>query len=269
MNKNAKLIGCHVDVDEILELKGMTKTFQIYTSDPQVWEMPKPDVLKRAVDLMQSEHLNLVIHCPYLVTLVKNKPSLNHFTKEYVVSTYRLLKTYYPGVKIPFVLHTGKPDKSVDIHTVLVFLEKSVGNLLAAFDRYGLDNACVAIETDANCYSPATQLDGIFQVVSSYGDPRVGICFDTEHSYASGRSGAIPEVCWDWIRVVHLNSIGKSVIFGKGRDVHHEPLNASKELEWILGVGKEAKARKIPMILERREIPVIEEDIVFLNEALS
>lgn len=274
-NKLPDLLGFHVEAksSELLEkVKGIaaeyTRTMQFYLTPPQKWEWPAGKRLTDLLALQQSLKLRLIFHSPYIVTLVRDKPKLSFYATEYPVKLFAHLKEV--GVKEPivYVLHTGKPDRNNPFDAE-IFLKKNIGKLLSRLDQFKLDNACIAIENDANGYCKATQLESLYQSVAYYGDPRVKVCFDTEHCYASGRDPkwvSILEEVWRWIAVVHLNGIPKEVEQGSGLDRHGETrLADSKSLEFVEPLVRHCVRLGLPMILERSNLQVIQDDIEFVS----
>lgn len=92
---------------------------------------------------------------------------------------------------------------------------------------------------------------------------------NTEHTYASGIDINIPmpEHYWDWIGVVHLNSIPPEVKMGSCLDRHsHTTLqDCSIDKTYIQDVFDHCIKRNIPTILEREHAETSSKDIAFLN----
>lgn len=263
MNKYPNNLGWHVPLAEVNRYLDDSLTFQVTVTDPVTYNLPLLAAFKRLRYLWESG-VRIVVHAPYLTNICRGNQLTFDFTCQYCEHFYRGLKA--AGIPpLPLVVHTGKSNKTESLDVVS---RRMADNFKILKNRMlGLD-CQICFETDASP-SPLTRLDALVQMLDylAPGDTNFGVCFDTEHSFASGfKVSEISPTLWGRIRVVHLNSIPSKVRFGSGLDRHSDvPLDESQEQGFDIPIFQEALHRDLPVILER-DVTFVWQDIKRLSK---
>jgi len=266
-------VGFHCSIDSVQSLVSDPlgfKTFQVFVSNPMARYSPNRLSVMKVASILEAG-FNCVVHAPYLTSLVRLP--MREFTIYYVVDFFHMLREFTKK-QCHLVVHTNKPKDNTEGDTWENMLTW-IPLVMDSMSKHKISNYSIAIETDASRKSKHTSLRGIFEIISSVKEAtNFSICFDTEHSYASGfiSSEDIKDSqIWDRVSVVHLNAIPDKVGFGSGLDRHSDTLlkDTKNDLffntSFLKEVFHEAINRKLPIILERSDMDIIKEDFNYLK----
>jgi deoxyribonuclease-4 len=199
-----------------------------------------------------------VCHAPYLVNVISPDLKTERRSRAALVANLRAATSL--GA-LGLVLHPGshrgtRPDTAVERigHRVLEALDEAEA-ATGTVCRLLLENTAGAGDTVGRTFA---ELAGI--IAAAGGDPRIGVCLDTQHLWASGISFATPEeasavvgslagtVGLDRLGCLHLND--SKVPFGANRDRHEnlgEGYIGADALAALLG---EPRLQDTPAVLE-------------------
>jgi endonuclease IV len=215
--------------------------------------------------LLEWKQLNVVFHSPYWVSLLSSK---NHdYNMEYLFLLRRQCVEY--GIPFNYVTHMGYPDdKEMDYGPCQDRVEYFIYRALESWPKEC--QGTLWLETDSGYrrfWNGYNGLRSLIEIVSRIDDKRVRVCADSEHIYASGEYAPRGDD-WNWISLVHLNSIPEEVIFGRHLDRHSfTPLEECKIGEkFVFHYFFESIKRQIPMILERRDLSIVDKDLAYLKQ---
>ncbi len=244
-------LGYHVSISD-----DYPEVFQVFASNPRSLAPIFTKYLESIID-----HSG-IIHGPYGLNYIRNNPTTLNASIVYIQSLVEAIAVIKPKHKVWFVSHLGKVKEDSSnysrfeqqLSTLKPLLEKSS-------EIFGL-----LLETDAMPLAIG-QLPHLTTLCEKY---PVNICLDTEHSYASGFSlDRITLDYWNYIKVVHLNTIPTYVGLGSGIDRHSDvPLQETKCEEDIINILNQCIERDIPMILERNH-DLVPKDINYIKEMLK
>lgn len=272
MDYVSKRVGFHCAVDEVQGLVPEFSTFQVFVSPPVKKLSPNRLNIMKVASILEAGY-SCVVHAPYIGSLVRDTTA--EYAMYYAVDFFQMLREFTKK-DCPLVMHTNKPyevdPEGSSWESMLLWLDKTT----KVMQSHGVKDYNIAIETDACPRSRYTSLRGIFEVLSSIKDLEgFSICFDTEHAYASGHIKKVdwlePQL-WDKISVVHLNSIPETVRFGSGLDRHSDSLLSESKQDLLIDdtylkdIFKQARARNIPVILERSNLDLVRKDVNTLKE---
>lgn len=255
-------LGAHTSISGSLDLaidRAVAigcECLQIFYGSPRQWRQSifPDDVIERFIHKRRAAGLDpLVAHAAYLVNLGTPDRALHRRSIASLLATLR-------GVErlegLGAITHLGSRLSSPR-GTALRRIATAVRQILGASDR-----AMVLLENSAGSGGTlGVSLDDLAAVLDGvHGDPRVGVCLDTAHLFASGwdlrTSAGVEEmveaanraVGWDRVRVLHLNdSLGA---LGSHRDRHAnigEGLIGSDGFRAILA---HPRMRTLPGIIE-------------------
>lgn len=246
---NAKRIGYHVSGDfidavDFAKSKGV-EVVQTFSGSPRKYT--NPDLSK-----FTGVSIDAVIHSPYWVNLCKPQTEKAYQTTlKYTIAISFEMSKY--GIK-RYVTHIGgRGDYGVK------YSLKSIYDfcLRWLYATKGQDTI-LCLENDAGSKNDTKmgKLAALYTVVSEINNPRIKICFDSEHAYADGfdlNNIKVMEMMKPYVGVVHWNSIPQNVVKGGHLDRHSSTLlKDCKEGEnYIKNVYNVFYNDWIPFILER------------------
>ena len=109
----------------------------------------------------------------------------------------------------------------------------------------------------------------LYKIVQEINNPRIRLCFDTEHVYASGydlSDSKLNQLALEASGVIHLNSVPSYVELGSYLDRHSKDyLRESKQLTYLREIYYLGSEKGIPMILERDK-DYYPDDLEFIRE---
>ncbi|MFC1496639.1 deoxyribonuclease IV [Candidatus Margulisiibacteriota bacterium] len=205
-------------------------------------------------------------HTGYLINLASPKPDIYKKSMESMLDELNRCEL----LEIPFiVLHPGSfLDSSAEIGT-----KKIADSLNKLFSRTEDSKVRVALETTAGQGSSIghtfEELQQIIDLIKA--KSRIGVCFDTCHTYAAGydlKSEAGYKEVWkhfdgiiglDQLLAFHLNDSKKE--FQSRKDRHEQIGKGFLGLESFRNLMNDKRFNKIPMVLETYKGPDLKEDI--------
>ena len=268
---DVSLVGAHIggSVDALKvvpfhHLKWGMEWFQVFASPPR---NSNPPILKpEMVDLIKKfPNIKLIFHSPYWVSLSSNKNrGYNlHYIKELMNECLKV------GIPFKYVTHLGYPEpRELDYgecqDNVQFFLYR-------VLDMWSSDlEGVLWLESDSGhrqLWNGYNGVHSLLEIVERIDNKKIRICCDVEHVYASGEDAPREDDQWKWITCVHLNSIPAEVIRGRGLDRHsttalEDCKIGSKIVKFYYNRVLQCR---IPCILERRDLSIVEKDIQYLK----
>jgi deoxyribonuclease IV len=235
------LIGAHVrDRDPLAAaLETGSECLQLFCGDPQSWKIPPP---RDDADALKSCGMPIYVHSPYIVNLASADNKIR-------IPSRKVLQNCCDAASAinatAVVVHGGHVRSSDDIDEGIVRWKKGLDSLETDMTIY-LEN------TAGGDYAMARRWDTLARLWDVIGDdPRVGFCFDTCHTHASGEelAGSIEKVksITGRIDLVHCN--GSRDAEGSGKDRHQ---NFS-----MLGSDNQISPRMLVELVQLADAPVI------------
>ena len=259
--------GLHMAFEHIRKAGGTA--LQIFTRNQRQWKAPDLTPLDIELFAMAWERWGdypIGAHDSYLINLASNKPDLHKRSLLAFAEELRRVE----ALRIPFLItHPGS-------HLgdgVEVGLDRYAASLDQAIRQSGTTGVTVLLETTAgqgtNLGATFGELAGIIER-SKYPD-RLGVCYDTCHTFAAGYDIRTPEAYaatfGEFDRVIglprlkffHLNDTRNG--FGSRRDRHTHVGQGENGVEGVRNLMRDARFRDIPMTLETPKEPDLEDDI--------
>jgi deoxyribonuclease IV len=226
-------IGAHVDSSHGLHLsyeraaRMGAQAIQVHPTPPHYWGSPKLDDEKVAQFQEAADafgHPPFFFHAVYLINFAGDDTTLRSRSEGtlagYLAAADRL------GIS-GVVFHTGS-HKGAGFEATLPTI---LGHLRRVLERADPKSARLLIENNAGTGgSVGAQFEEIRAMLDGLDDPRVGVCFDTCHAFASGYDLRTPETAketldrWhevvgiDRLEAVHAND--SQTALGSNRDRH-------------------------------------------------
>jgi deoxyribonuclease-4 len=258
------VLGAHVDSSGGLHLaferaKAMgADAIQIHPTPPGFWGSPKLDETRIATfkeAAARHGHPPFYFHAVYLINLAGDDPTLRQRSESTLTGYLRAADEL--GVN-GVIFHTGS-HKGAGFEARLPSITEHLQHVL---ERANPKSARLLIENNAGLGgSVGARFEEIAQMLSALdNDPRVGVCFDTCHAFASGydeRTAADVEKTIDELdRVVGLSRVdvihcNDSVTgLGSNRDRHANIGTGQIGEEGFRALLHEPRLAKLPFILE-------------------
>ena len=208
------LIGAHVEARHGLynafpnAAKLGAAAIQVHPTPPGFWGSPKPtdeDVEKFKVAFAEAGTPPFYFHAVYLINLASDDPKVNPRSEStlagYLAAAERL---GIDGV----IFHVGS-HKGVGFERVLPDIAQRI---TSALERANPRHARLLIENNAGTGGcVGARFEEIRAMLDAVNDPRVHVCFDTCHAFASGYDlRTVPSargVLDEWERVVGLEKL--------------------------------------------------------------
>lgn len=128
------------------------------------------------------------------------------------------------------------------------------------------------IETDAGGGTRIGTLESLRFIVNQFPIDKVGICLDSEHSFANGVDFNVPglidalaEGYGKFVKLIHLNAPDEGVTLGSHRDRHDSQIWGCKIIS-MDSFENLVKSMNVPVIIERHNSKTSYKDIVWLRE---
>ena len=235
------LIGAHVrDKDPIAAaVETGSECIQMFCGDPQSWKMPPP---REDAEQIKASGIDVYVHSPYIVNLASADNKIR-------IPSRKVLQQCCDAATAinakAVVVHGGHVRSSDDIAEGIVRWKKALDSLETDMTVY-LENTAGGDFAMARRFDTLSRL---WEVIG--GDPRLGFCFDTCHTHASGEelAGSIERVrsITGRIDLVHCN--GSRDNEGSGKDRHQ---NFS-----MLDTDNQISPRMLVELVEMAHAPVI------------
>ncbi len=269
------LIGMHVGGSEkvlIEEIPSLIKegfrVFQVFLADPSKWNaLSKDKVIGYGKGLPGD--IRLIVHSSFFINFCQGSGS-----KSWRASLSELVRLsevcHVLGIK-DIVTHVGSKKSEQDIKSVYYSIMSFCSKWLQRTD--GLD-VRLNLENDAGSKNgnKIGSVKLLYKIVTDYDNDRIGMCFDSLHSYANGMDLSKRKIINHVLNVsnvVHLNAIPEEV--DKGSHLDRHSFTAIEETkchkEDILYIAEGALKREIPIVFERQETDLSKRDYNFLIES--
>ncbi len=256
-------IGAHVSTSGGLD-KGIERAaalgaeaVQIFGSAPQMWRaaFPKPEVIESFKQQAEATGLagSIFLHGVYLVNLATELPV--NLQKGVDSLTFYMDLADLIGAQ-GVIFHVGS-HKGSGFDAVLPQITESLGQVLAR----AKGNANLILENNAGQGANiAGNFPEIRRIMESVGSPRLKVCLDTQHSYASGYDVSTPdglerameefehEIGVDNLVAVHAND--SKIPLGKPVDRHENIGDGFIGNEGFLNIMKHPAFKDVPFLLE-------------------
>lgn len=256
---NNVIIGCTIISDfralqiESLLNSGITK-FQLLAEFSREGVFKPPNGV---LGLLKPE--SIIFHMPFYFHLLMD------VRKEHK-TMFRSFNGYWKGKnfdhKVPLIVHS-KGIKLKPLTTLSKMRSRLIGySKLVPTIKLLVENDC------GGKNNPAPSIAMIAKVVKALKKAGldIGMCVDTEHAYAAGDS-LFPMNYKDVVDLVHLNAIPKNVRYGGHLDRHSQTaLSQSKNGTGFVKKIISSIKPGTPLILERTEYDIIQQDMSFLKE---
>jgi deoxyribonuclease IV len=254
-------IGAHVrDRDPLAAaLETGSECIQMFCGDPQSWKKPEP---RDDADAIKASGLDVYVHSPYIVNLASENNKIR------IPSRKVLQQCCDAATEVnakAVVVHGGHVRSSDDIDEGVIRWKKGLESLETDMTIY-LEN------TAGGDFAMARRWDNLARLWEGIGhDPRVGFCFDTCHTFASGEelAGSIEKVksITGRIDLVHCN--GSRDDEGSGKDRHQNFA--------VMGTDNQISPRMLVELVQLAHAPVICEtpesglaaDVEFLKQYIQ
>lgn len=256
-------LGAHVDSSGGLEKSFPraaalgAEAIQVHPTPPNYWGSPKLDDervarFREAAD--EAGHPPFYFHAVYLINLAGPDAGMRQRSEStlagYLAAADRLGIT---GV----VFHTGS-HKGAGFETMLPTITAHLRNVMRRADPSG---ARLLIENNAGTGgSVGARFEELRAMLEALDDPRVGVCFDTCHAFASGYDLRTPEAVeqtlaeWDRavgpgrLELVHCND--SQTPLGSNRDRHANIGRGEIGEEGFRSLLHEPRLARVPFVLE-------------------
>lgn len=242
---------------------------QIFTRNQRQWKIPK--LTDYDIDLFsmaweQWGEYPVCAHDSYLINLASNKPEqLDRSVMAFAEELRRI-----EALSVPYlVTHPGSHlGDGVDAG-----IERYAANLDRAIEKSGTESGMVLLETTAgqgtNLGSTFEELASIIEL-SKYPD-RLGVCYDTCHTFAAGYDIRTPEtyaatfdafdrlIGLDRLRFFHLNDTKNP--FGSHKDRHEHIGKGEIGLDGFRNLMRDPRFAEVPKALETPKDKDLEDDV--------
>lgn len=258
--------GLHAAFSRIRQVKG--EALQFFLSNQRQWQ--SPPLTEAAVETFQQRwaengHMPVAAHDSYLINLASPDP----VTLERSVAAFADELIRAAALQIPFlIIHPGS-HRGQGVETGL---ERLVSNLDLAVSNSKTSEVMILIETTAG---QGTSLGATFEEIafilnqSRYRD-RLGVCFDTSHSFAAGYDIRTPNayektfsrfeqiIGLKRLKFFHLNDSKRSL--GSRVDRHEHIGKGQIGLEGFRLLLNDQRFQQHPMVLETPKGKDLRED---------
>jgi deoxyribonuclease IV len=198
--------GLHLAFERALAIGA--EAIQVHPTPPHYWGSPKLDDERVALFKEAAEaagHPPYYFHAVYLINLASSDPVLRQRSEStlagYLAAADRL------GIS-GVIFHTGS-HKGAGFDACLPTI---TGHLKKVLERAAPATARLLIENNAGTGGcVAARFEEVRMMLDAVDDPRVGVCLDTCHAFASGYDLRTPETVEttldEWERVVGLDRL--------------------------------------------------------------
>ncbi|MGE4421521.1 MAG: deoxyribonuclease IV [Pseudodesulfovibrio sp.] len=259
--------GLHMAFERIMRVDGTA--LQIFTRNQRQWKVPELteyDAELFAAAWSQWGDYPVAAHDSYLINLASNKEDL---LKRSVLAFAEELKRI-ETLSIPYlVTHPGSHLGA----GVEAGIERYTANLDRAIERSGTKKGLILLETTAgqgtNLGSTFEELAAIIEA-SAHPD-RLGVCYDTCHTFAAGYDIRTPQafaatfeafdriIGLDRLKFFHLNDTKNA--FGSRKDRHEHIGQGEIGVEGFRNLMRDPRFKDIPKTLETPKKEDLQDDV--------
>ena len=233
------------------------EAIQVHPTPPNYWGSPKLDderLERFRLAAAEAGHPPFYFHAVYLINLAGDDPLLRQRSEStlagYLAAADRL------GIS-GVIFHTGS-HKGAGFENRLPTITEHLKRVL---ERADPQTSRLLIENNASTGgSVGAHFEELRAMMDALGDPRVGVCFDTCHAFASGydeRTAAAAEATLDeWERVIGLASLevvhcnDSQTGLGSNRDRHANIGQGEIGEEGFRALLHDPRLARVPFILE-------------------
>lgn len=259
--------GLHMAFEHIRKVEGTA--LQIFTRNQRQWKIPKLtqyDIELFGVAWEQWGDYPVAAHDSYLINLATPKEELANRSRIGFAEELRRVEALH----VPYlVTHPGSHlGEGVDAG-----LERYVRNLDDAIESSGTERAMVLLETTAG---QGTNLGSTFEelaaIISQSAHPdRLGVCYDTCHTFCAGYDIRTPEayaatfdafdhiIGLDRLKFFHLNDTKNDLESHKDR--HEHIGDGFIGLDGFRNIMQDERFTDIPMTLETPKEKDLKDDV--------
>ena len=256
-------LGAHVDSSGGLHLSFQraaaigADAIQVHPTPPNYWGSPKLDderVARFKEAAQAAGNPPFFFHAVYLINLAGPDVGMRGRSEStlagYLAAADRL------GIS-GVVFHTGS-HKGAGFETMLPTI---TGHLRSVLQRADPQHARLLIENNAGTGgSVGARFEEMRAMLQELADPRVGVCFDTCHAFASGYDVRTPEAAEatldEWARVVGLERLevvhcnDSQTSLGSNRDRHANIGTGQIGEGGFQALLHDPRLQKVPFVLE-------------------
>ncbi len=264
IKKNQYLVGAHVSVSggffKAIE-EGVAigcTAIQIFTKSNRQWHAKSitNDEAQQFIDAQKNSDIQVVVaHAAYLINLGSATPGVQEKSFKALVDEIKRCQQ----LQIPYlVLHPGTAEATSRETSI-----KETGNLInKALEQTPDCTTTVLVETMAG---QGKSIGSTFEELATILDQvthkkRIGVCFDTCHTFAAGYDFTTQEgynslfkkfddlVGLEYIKIFHVNDSKKEI--GSHVDRHEDIGNGAIKLPAFEMIMNDSRFAKVPKILE-------------------
>lgn len=257
------ILGAHVDSSGGLHLAFEravamgAEAIQVHPTPPGFWGSPKLDEARIATfkdAASKHGHPPFYFHAVYLINLAGDDPAMRARSESTLAGYLKAADELGIG---GVIFHTGS-------HKGAGFaarLPSILGHMRHVLERADPKTARLLIENNAGLGGcVGARFEEIAQMLAGLDDPRVGVCFDTCHAFASGYDERTPEdvsrtldeldrvVGISHVDVIHCNDSVTGL--GSNRDRHANIGSGLIGEEGFRALLHEPRLARLPFILE-------------------
>jgi deoxyribonuclease-4 len=233
------------------------EAIQVHPTPPGFWGSPKLDEGRiSAFKEAAAKHGNppFYFHAVYLINLAGDDPAMRQRSESTLAGYLKAADEL--GIN-GVIFHTGS-HKGAGFEARLPNI---IGHLKSVLERADPKKARLIIENNAGLGGcVGARFEEIAQMLTSLGDPRASVCFDTCHAFASGYDERTPSdvsktldeldrvVGLKHVEVIHCNDSVTGL--GSNRDRHANIGEGEIGEEGFRALLREPRLAKLPFILE-------------------
>lgn len=244
--------GLPKSIDNTLKIGG--NSLQIFAGSPRLWArklFSQNEVTEFVQKQSQSKIGPVFIHALYLVNLASDKQDLIDKSLDSLIFDLKngdLINS--GGVVLHIGSHQGRGFDAVK--------KQLVENLRLLLSK--TKNTKILLENDAGQNGKVGSLEELSFLIEEIDDPRLGVCLDTAHLFASGFDLRDPKIVNDMvsnlekssllqkIALIHLNDSATDL--SSGRDNHADLGKGKIGLDGLRNFATHPKLNHLPLILE-------------------
>lgn len=246
-------IGCHISKGKCIAdtIRGLSslreRPFQMFLAGPQSTKLLlKDDALAAAGSAVTEHVVRLYVHSPYVINLCQEPGTKEDYG---VMCLIRNLQYSASMGLRGVVVHVGK-STTMDVAVALAHMR---ANLLRAME-HATEECPILLETPAGQGTETlTVRDEFIAFVRSFASPRIRICVDTCHVFASGQNPLeYIQTVWttdaSLLKLVHFND--SAATCGSCLDRHAFIGTGEIGIAAMTAIAEYCKERSVPMLVE-------------------